>query len=125
MIIRLRRATQPGGITLAAVVVACFVAGVACADHLQWMKPYKTYDGKSCCADVDCVPATVVTGPDGQVIVNGVPLRLPPDSVHPVPDGVDTGWWCYQGVTSCQPPTLEISAACARCVFVRRSPGDI
>ncbi len=72
-----------------------------------------------------CVPATVVAGRDGEVIVNGVPLRLPPGSVHPVPDSVDTGWWCYQGPVNCQPPTLEISAACARCVFFRRSTGDI
>jgi hypothetical protein len=125
MTVRQRWATQSGGIALGAIVVSWFVVGVAFADHLQWMKPHRTYDGKSCCGDTDCVPATVVAGPDGQVIVNGAPLRLPSGSVHPVPEDVDTGWWCYQGHASCQPPTLEISAAWARCVFFRRTLEDI
>jgi hypothetical protein len=81
---------MPVRMALVVIVVEVLLAGAARADHLWWMQPYRPHDGGSCCGEVTCVPATVVAGPDGQVIVNGVPLRLPPGSVHPVPGGVDT-----------------------------------
>jgi hypothetical protein len=113
------------GVALAAVLVWWLIVAPASADHLSWMRPYTSAGGASCCGDVDCVPATVGLGPDGEVIVNGVPLRLPRGSVHLAPEGVETGWWCYQGHAACQPPLLEISQACARCVFVPGRPGTL
>src|SRR5262245_43341015 len=76
------------GIALAAVLMWLVVAP-ASADHLSWMRPYKSEGGGICCGDVDCVPATVAMGPDGEVVVNGVPLRLPRGSVHLAPDGIE------------------------------------
>jgi hypothetical protein len=114
-----------GKIVVAGVVVWWFVVAPAYADHLPWMRPYKSEGGGSCCGDVDCILATVAMGPDGEVVVNGVPLRLPPGSVHLAPDGVETGWWCYHGHAPCQPPLLEISEACARCVFMPHRPGHL
>jgi hypothetical protein len=113
------------GIAVAVVLVWWLVVAPASADHLSWMRPYKSEGGGSCCGDVDCVPAAVTMGPDGEVIVNGVSLRMPRGSVHLAPDDVELGWWCYQGHAACQPPRLEISQACARCVFVPRRPGTL
>jgi hypothetical protein len=125
MHIRSGHTVMRDGIALTAVVVWWLAIALASADHLPWMRPYTSEGGGSCCGDVDCIPATVALGPDGEVIVNGVPLWLPRGSVHLAPDDVDTGWWCYQGHAPCQSPQLEISEACARCVFVRNSPGHL
>jgi hypothetical protein len=119
------RTVLRGGTAMIAVVVGWLTVGLAYADHLPWMRPYKSTDDGSCCGDADCIPATVALGQDGEVIVNGVPLRLPPGSVHLPPDDVETGWWCYHGDAPCQPPLPEISDACARCVFVRGRPRNL
>jgi hypothetical protein len=122
---RPRQAVTTSGMVLAIIGLALLVVQLAGADHLAWMAPYRSSGGGACCGEANCVPATVVRGPDGEVRVNGVPLRLPTGSVHLAPDGVDTGWWCYQALMSCQPPLLEISAACARCVFVPQRLGTL
>jgi hypothetical protein len=122
---RLRQVVMTRGMVLATIGLALLVVQLAEADHLAWMAPYRGSGGGACCGEANCVPATVVRGPDGEVRVNGVPLRLPTGSVHLAPDGVDTGWWCYQALMSCQPPLLEISAACARCVFVPQRLGTL
>jgi len=122
---RPRQAVMTRGIVLATIAFTLLGVRLARADHLAWMAPYRSNGGGGCCGEANCVPATVALGPDGEVRVNGVPLRLPMGSVHLAPDGMDTGWWCYQAQVSCQPPLFEISAACARCVFVPRRLGTL
>jgi hypothetical protein len=125
MRVRSGRTSMRGGIAVAAVAIWWLAVTLASADHLLWMHPYKSAGGGSCCGDIDCIPASVAMGLDGEVVVNGVPLRLPRGSVHLAPDGVETGWWCYHSHAPCQPPLLEISEACARCVFVPGRPGNL
>jgi hypothetical protein len=87
-----RHAVRKGKLLLTAMVICLLVVELSSADHLSWMRPYKAFDGGSCCGDSDCVPAAVVAGPHGEVIVNGVRIKMPPGSVHPVPEGVESGW---------------------------------
>jgi hypothetical protein len=88
------RTVARGGIAVAASIVWGLASNPASADHLSWMHPYKSEWGGRCCGDVDCIPANVTMGPDGEVMMNGVPFRLPRGSVHLAPDGVETGWSC-------------------------------
>src|SRR6266511_5876148 len=107
------------------MIVSALGVRLSWGEHRPWMTPYKSPGGSSCYGDVSCVPATVVPGPDGEVVTDGVPPVLPPGFVDPAPVEGDTEWWCDQGHAPCLPPGLAISTACARCVFMRRTPGDI
>src|SRR5687767_14530066 len=48
--------------------------------------------------------------------VNGTSVVLFKESVHLSEELV--AYWCHQGRAPCQPPQLEISSACGRCLFV-------
>ena len=102
------------------------------ADHLGWMQPFKTADGRSCCADIDCRPAEVevlhqshglvrlgrVEGDEGRVIVD---MQLPSGSVYALPPVADAllpegfnGYWCWDW------RGIEVrSAENTRCVFFK------
>jgi hypothetical protein len=51
-------AAIPLGLALMAIVLEVILAGVACADPLWWLQPYRTHGGGGCCGEVKCVPAT-------------------------------------------------------------------
>ena len=48
--------------------------------------------------------------------VNGTFVEIPKGSVHLSQEPI--AYWCYYGQTPCQPPQLETSAVCGRCLFV-------
>jgi hypothetical protein len=106
-----------------AVIIVLFAVPVF-ADHLQWMQGDRGVHGESCCNDLDCVPAdaTLLDLKRGHVRVNGVDLVVPKESIHVIKDDSD-GYWCYQLTTRCQPPELELSPECERCVYVKRVGG--
>ena len=90
------------------------------AEHIFWMEPFRDADNISCCGKAaDCRPAdiTVLNHRRGEVLVDGVPLTLPPGSVHRIPHDAHepeaAGFWCYRG------DPHEVTAANSRCIFYR------
>ena len=80
---------------------------------LAWMARYSNHLGIGCCTERDCVPAAVaildLTSDPVEVMVNGVILVLPRQSVHHSEDG--QAYYCSGAPQA--PPT----AATVRCVF--------
>ena len=90
------------------------------AMHGHWIDHYRNARGASCCGIRDCVTveARLVEdrGKTWLAEVNGTFVELPKGSVHLSQEPV--AYWCYQGQAPCQPPQLDISPACGRCLFV-------
>jgi hypothetical protein len=90
------------------------------ATHGHWLDHYHSADGVSCCGVRDCVKvaARLVEdrGTTWRAEVNGTSVVLPKKSVHLSEEPM--AYWCYQRRAPCQPPQLEISFACGRCLFV-------
>ena len=90
---------------------------LAGAEHIFWMQDYYDANGGGCCARTDCRPAdiTVLNHRRGEVLLNGVPLTLPPGSLHRIPPEAHepnaAGYWCY--IWAAEP----ISALNVRCLF--------
>lgn len=103
---------------LSLIGIILSVASVS-ADHLGWMERYKTASGGSCCADRDCIEAAVIPIGPGWVIINGVEIRIPSSSMHPLPPHVPSGgMWCYRGFFTGGPPP-QVSPETTLCVFFR------
>ena len=89
------------------------------AVHIAWMAPFRDAHGVSCCERTDCRPAnvTVLHQRRGEVLVDGVPLTLPPGSVHRIPHEAHepdaVGFWCYRG------DPRQVTAANSRCIFYK------
>ena len=90
------------------------------ATHGHWLDRYRSGNGSLCCGRNDCVvvEARLVEerGTMWLTEVNGQPVELPKGSVHLSEE--HRAYWCYQEHPPCRPPSLEISAACGRCLFV-------
>ena len=90
---------------------------LAGATHIAWMEGYQDTAGVSCCARTDCRPmeVLVLNHRRGEVLLNGVPLTLPPGSIHRIPPEAHEpdarGYWCY--IWAAEP----ISALNVRCLF--------
>jgi hypothetical protein len=98
-----------GGILVGSVLLM----GSAMAVHLPWMEGLTSADGTSCCREVDCVPADVhLRSSQGDLLVNGQPVRLPLGSIHLMPPEETHGWWCHRSEPGCPPrPSRSASAA--------------
>lgn len=83
------------------------------------MQGYHDAAGISCCGKTDCRPAdiTAINQARGEVLIDGVPLRLPPGSGHRIPPEAHepdaSGYWCFRANLH------EITAANTRCVFYK------
>jgi len=90
------------------------------ASHGHWIDHYQGASGTSCCGMQDCVKVTARLVEDRGLMwraeVNGTAVLLPKGSVHLSEEPV--AYWCHNGQAPCQPPHLEISPACGRCLFV-------
>jgi hypothetical protein len=90
------------------------------ATHGHWIDHYRNADGMSCCGMQDCVEvaARLVEdrGTTWRAEVNGTSIVLPKKSVHLSEE--PAAYWCHNAQAPCQPPQLEISSACGRCLFV-------
>jgi hypothetical protein len=90
------------------------------ADHGHWIDHYRNANGASCCGTRDCVKVDARLVEDRGTVwlaeVNGMLVELPKGSVHLSQEPI--AYWCHQGQPFCRPPQLEISSACARCLFV-------
>jgi len=93
---------------------------------LRWAKHGHGIDhdrgasGASCCGVWDCmqVEARLVEewGTVWLAEVNGRFVELPKGSVHLSQEPI--AYWCHLGWEPCQPPQLQISPVCGRCLFV-------
>ena len=92
---------------------------IAGARHIAWMEPYRDAEGTSCCGRSDCRPAdiTVLNHRRGEVLLDGVPLTLPPGSIHRIPPEAHepdaVGYWCWKGSPD------RITSETTRCVFFK------
>ena len=92
---------------------------LAGAEHIVWMEGYQDAAGISCCERTDCRPAdiTVLNQRRGEVLLDGVPLTLPPGSIHRIPAHAHepnaAGYWCFRA------NSREVTAANTRCIFFR------
>jgi hypothetical protein len=90
------------------------------AMHGHWLDHYQSANGSLCCGRGDCVTVNArlveERGTRWLAEVNRTFVELPKGSVHLSQE--PTAYWCYQGQVPCQPPQLEMSAVCGRCLFV-------
>ena len=96
-----------------AVGLVLAIAVVGRASHGHWMDHYHSATGTPCCAERDCdvVQARILeqTAEQALVEVNGVPVRIPIQSLHASEDAQDH--WCgiFKG------PVTESNT---RCIFI-------
>ncbi|MEK7541454.1 MAG: hypothetical protein AAB533_01245 [Patescibacteria group bacterium] len=111
-------------IAVAAVLLFLFWVDTARPDHIPWMDKY------GCCGEKNCLPASVSKKSEaGGVVVNGVPVKIHPDKVHP--SETTYGWYCWKAYDRCAPPKGSatvpqalISEECALCAFYEGYAGN-
>jgi hypothetical protein len=90
------------------------------ATHGHWIDHYRSASGTLCCGMQDSVTVNARLVEDRGTVwlaeVNGTFVELPKGSVHLSQEPI--AYWCHQEQQSFQPPQLEISPICGRCLFV-------
>ena len=110
--------------TVVLLFVVLLPPEIARADHIPWMDKY------GCCGEKNCLSATVSKKSDeGDVIVNGLSLKIRPSAVHK--SETVYGWYCWRLIEKCMPPKDSvtvpqeiISEKCALCAFYEGRAGN-